>query len=57
MAGKLTTTTKDVGLLLQMRDDGQLHLAPEFQRNAVWSRPAKAYLIDTILTGNPIPVI
>lgn len=55
--GKITTTTKDIGLLLQLRDDNQLTLAPEFQRNAVWSRPAKAYLIDTIMTGNPIPVL
>ncbi len=55
--GKITTTTKDIGLLLQLRNDNQLTLAPEFQRNAVWSRPAKAYLIDTILTGNPIPVL
>lgn len=57
MAAKYTTTTKDVGLLLQLHRDGQLTIAPEFQRNAVWSRPAKAYLIDTILTGNPIPVL
>jgi len=54
---KIATTTKDIGLLLQLRDDNQLTLAPEFQRNAVWSRPAKAYLIDTILTDNPIPVL
>ena len=57
MAGKYTTTTKDVGLLQQLHRDGQLTITPEFQRNAVWSRPAKAYLIDTILTGNPIPVL
>ncbi|MBP3977128.1 DUF262 domain-containing protein [Microbacterium sp. BLY] len=57
MAPKITTTTKDVGLLKQLYDDGQLQLSPEFQRNAIWPRPAKAYLIDTILTGNPIPVL
>ncbi|MGY2065349.1 DUF262 domain-containing protein [Blastococcus sp. SYSU DS0619] len=57
MAGKYTTTTKDVGLLLQLHQDGQLTITPEFQRNAVWSRAAKAYLIDTILTGSPIPVL
>jgi hypothetical protein len=57
MAGKYTTTTKDVGLLLQLHQDNQLTITPEFQRNAVWSRAAKAYLIDTILTGNPIPVL
>lgn len=50
-------TTKDVSLLLQLYRDGQLKLAPEFQRNSVWPRPAKAYLIDTILADRPIPLI
>lgn len=49
------TTTKDVALLRQLFDDGQLDLAAEFQRNSVWPRPAKAYLIDTILANRPIP--
>ena len=49
------TTTKDVSLLLQLEESGQLTLAPEFQRNSVWPRPAKAFLIDTILSGRPIP--
>ncbi len=57
MASKKTTTTKDVGLLIQLRDNKQLSLAPEFQRNAIWPRPAKAYLIDTILTDRPIPLL
>lgn len=57
VAGKRRTTTKDVGLLLQLRDDEQLRLAPEFQRNSVWPRPAKAYLIDSILNDRPIPVL
>jgi hypothetical protein len=38
------------------RDD-QLVLAAEFQRNSVWPRAAKAYLIDTILNDRPIPVL
>ena len=57
MAGKFSTTTKDVGLLLQLRDEGQLRLAPEFQRNSIWPRAAKSYLIDTILSEKPIPVL
>lgn len=57
MVGKFSTTTKDVGLLLQLKDEGQLRLAPEFQRNSVWPRAAKAYLIDTILSDKPIPVL
>jgi Protein of unknown function DUF262 len=51
------TTTKDIGLLRQLNDDGQLDLAAEFQRNSVWPRAAKAYLIDTIIANKPIPQI
>lgn len=57
MATKRTTTTKDVGLLIQLRDGKQLTLAPEFQRNAIWPRPAKAYLVDTVLSDRPIPLL
>lgn len=57
MAGRFITTTKDVGLLRQLYEDGQLQISAEFQRNAIWSRSAKAFLIDTILTENPIPVL
>ncbi len=54
--GKRSTTTKDVALLRQLLKDGQLQLAPEFQRNAVWPAAAKAYLIDTILHERPMPL-
>jgi len=54
---KRSSTTKDVGLLHQLFQNGQLKLATEFQRNAVWPRPAKAYLIDTILNDRPIPLL
>lgn len=36
---------------------GELVLAPEFQRRKVWGAKAKSYLIDTILSGFPIPAI
>ncbi len=49
------TTTKNIALLHQLFESGQLELAAEFQRNSVWPRAAKAYLIDTILEGRPIP--
>jgi hypothetical protein len=54
---KRSTTTKDVALLQQLFKDGQLRLAPEFQRNSVWPSAAKAYLIDTILADRPIPIL
>ncbi len=53
---KRSITTKDIALVSQLVRDGQLRLAPEFQRNAVWPRAAKAYLIDTILTERPMPL-
>lgn len=57
MAARFTTTTKDIGLLWQLYQDDQLQLSAEFQRNAVWTRAAKAYLIDSILLEVPIPVL
>src|SRR5438128_9908850 len=54
---KRTPTTKDIGLLRQLSEQNQLTLAPEFQRNSVWPRAAKAYLIDTILSDRPIPLL
>src|SRR5258706_13558860 len=54
---KRTPTTKDIGLLKQLHDQGQLLLAPEFQRHSVWPRAAKAYLIDSILNDRPIPLL
>jgi uncharacterized protein with ParB-like and HNH nuclease domain len=54
---KRSPTTKDISLLLQLYKNGQLILAPEFQRNSVWPTPAKAYLIDTILNDRPIPLL
>jgi Protein of unknown function DUF262 len=56
-ATKRTPTTKDIGLLKQLHDQGQLILAPEFQRNSVWPRAAKAYLIDSVLNDRPIPLL
>ena len=57
MDAKQSITTRDIGLLLQLRDNEQLTLAPEFQRSAIWPRPAKAYLVDTVLAGRPIPLL
>jgi hypothetical protein len=54
---KRSPTTKDIALLHQLSTGGQLILATEFQRNAVWPSPAKAYLIDTILNDRPIPLL
>lgn len=34
-----------------------LDLSPKFQRRSVWTRPAKSFLIDTILRGKPMPKV
>jgi Protein of unknown function DUF262 len=54
---KRTPTTKNIALLHQLFKNGQVTLAAEFQRNAVWPNPAKAYLIDTIMNDRPIPLL
>lgn len=36
---------------------GSLQISPKFQRRGVWRRPARSYLIDTLLLGMPIPPI
>jgi hypothetical protein len=53
---KRSPTTKDIGLLHQLFQGGQIALSAEFQRDNVWPSAAKAYLIDTILNDRPIPI-
>ena len=53
---KRSPTTKDIALLHQLQKSGQLTWTSEFQRNAVWPSKANAYLIDTILHDQPIPI-
>ncbi|OYX51690.1 MAG: hypothetical protein B7Y97_04145 [Sphingomonas sp. 32-66-10] len=43
-------------LVNDYRDD-KLDLNPWYQRRSVWTRPQKAYLINTILERKPIPAI
>jgi hypothetical protein len=54
--GARSITTKNISLLSQLYKEGQLNLAPEFQRNSIWPAAAKAYLIDTVLNDRPIPL-
>jgi hypothetical protein len=48
---------RDISVLYEMYKLGTLRLAPEFQREGVWPQAAKAYLIDTILSDRPIPLL
>jgi hypothetical protein len=42
---------------LSWQRSGELDLRPPFQRNAIWSKTAKSFLIDSILRGYPVPLI
>src|SRR5262249_37425083 len=44
-----------VNEFIRWRQDGGLVLSPKFQRRRVWPPKARAFLIDTILRGMPIP--
>lgn len=51
----LHTTHRTVSWFNKAFTADELELAPPFQRNPVWTHLQKAYLIDTILLGLPIP--
>lgn len=51
----LHTTHRTVSWFNKAFAGGELELAAPFQRNPVWTDVQKAYLIDTILLGLPIP--
>lgn len=53
------TTAKIVTIsdLVQWHKKSELELSPRYQRNNVWNEKAKAYLIDTIVRGLPIPPV
>lgn len=42
---------------LEWNDNGQIELSPKFQRRSVWTDIARSYLMDTIITGKPIPKV
>jgi len=49
-------TTKDISLLYQLYKAHQLTWVTEYQRESVWPSAARAYLIDTIMEGKPLPL-
>ncbi len=51
----LHTTHRTVSWFKKAFDAGELELSAPYQRNPVWTHLQKAYLIDTILLGLPIP--
>ncbi|MEL7124433.1 MAG: DUF262 domain-containing protein [Bacteroidota bacterium] len=55
MADFLQTTHRDVAWFKQADELDQLEMRPPFQRNLVWTKKQKSFLIDSILNGFPIP--
>lgn len=53
----LNTTTRNVHWFVKTHEAGELDMKPPFQRNPVWVHRQKSFLIDTILSGFPIPEI
>lgn len=53
----ITRTLYKVSDFVSWQRNGSLQLSPSFQRRAVWLKPAKSFLIDTIVRGLPIPII
>src|SRR5687768_6810827 len=50
-------TTKTVQDILNYYDYYQLELSPPFQRQSVWSSRDREKLIDSIVSGYPVPSI
>ena len=50
-------TVFTVGELTRLYNADELVLQPKFQRRIAWSPEARAYLIDTILRGLPMPKV
>lgn len=54
---KTTSKIVQISDIVQWSEKDELELSPKYQRNSVWNDKAKAYLIDTIVKGLPIPPI
>jgi hypothetical protein len=52
---RVTTSSFSLRNILDMIDEGELELAPGFQRNKVWSLPTRSRLIESILLKIPLP--
>jgi hypothetical protein len=49
--------TYSINDFLEWSENDQLELAPKFQRRSVWNDTARSYLMDTIISGKPIPKV
>jgi uncharacterized protein with ParB-like and HNH nuclease domain len=49
--------TYSINDFLEWSANDQLELSPKFQRRSVWTDTARSYLMDTIISGKPIPKV
>lgn len=49
--------TYSINDFLEWSENDQLELSPRFQRRSVWTDTARSYLMDTIVSGKPIPKV
>lgn len=49
--------TYSINDFLEWFNNEQLELSPKFQRRSVWTDIARSYLMDTIVSGKPIPKV
>ena len=47
--------TWKVSELLKVYEEDRLDLSPPYQRNEVWTAKAQQKLLESILTGKPLP--
>jgi hypothetical protein len=52
-----TATNYKISWFRKEREEKSLDLSPNFQRRPVWSDEQASYLIDTILSGLPVPEV
>lgn len=49
--------TYSINDFLEWSANDQLELSPRFQRRSVWTDTARSYLMDTIISGKPMPKV
>jgi hypothetical protein len=52
---RVSTKNFSIRQILDMKDEGDLELAPDFQRNQVWKLGQKSRLIESVLLQIPLP--
>lgn len=51
------TRVYSIADFLEWSNNGLLELSPDFQRRGVWTKQAKSYLMDTVISGKPMPKV